>query len=395
MTGPLPRSRTGGFGFQVTATAPDDPEARRARVGLFTTPHGDVPTPAFMPVGTRGSVKGVLPRDIGEVGSTMILANTLHLHLRPGEETVARLGGLHRFMGWNGPILTDSGGYQVFSMADLRDLDDDGVTFKSIVDGSRIRFTPERAVEIQRTLGPDVFMAFDHCPSDPRDRRGVEEATARTHRWLERCRARFEADGGVEGTGQALFGIVQGGAFEDLRQGSVDAVAAHGFVGNAIGGVSVGEDRESMRLAVAAAAPRLPADRPRYLMGVGTPRDFFDAVAEGVDLFDCVTPTRHGRTHQVWTSRGRINLRNAGWKNCDEPLDEVFAGPHVKDLSIGVLRHLCLSGEMLGASLLSLHNLALFHRLMEMIREAIPAGRLAALRDEWVPRLEARRSPPG
>jgi len=394
MTDGLPRSSRAGFAFRVTATSPGDPGARRARTGVFTTPHGDVPTPAFMPVGTRGTIKGVLPRDIAEVGSTMILANTLHLHLRPGEETVARLGGLHRFMAWDGPILTDSGGYQVFSMADISTLDDGGVTFKSIVDGDRIRLTPERAIEIQRALAPDVFMAFDHCPSDPRDRAGVVAATDRTHRWLERCVRRFEEDGGVEGTDQALFGIVQGGAFEDLRAASVDAVAAHGLVGNAIGGVSVGEDRDSMRAAVAAAAPRLPADRPRYLMGVGTPADFFDAIAEGVDLFDCVTPTRHGRTHQVWTSAGRINLRNAGWKDCDEPLDPIFRAPHVRDFSIGTLRHLCLSNEMLGASLLSLHNLHLFHELMAMIRDAIPRGELAALRDEWVPRLGARRAAP-
>ncbi|MFT5732320.1 MAG: queuine tRNA-ribosyltransferase, partial [Planctomycetota bacterium] len=389
---PLPHFERAGFGYRVLATSPGDPEARRARVGVFTTPHGDVPTPAFMPVGTRGTIKGILPRDIGEVGSTMILANTLHLHLRPGEETVAALGGLHKFMGWDGPILTDSGGYQVFSMADISTLDDDGVTFKSIVDGDRIRLTPERAVQIQQRLGPDVFMAFDHCPPDPKDRIGVIEATSRTHRWLARCATEHEMAGGVEGTGQALFGIVQGGAFPDLRAASAEVVAGFDFVGNAIGGVSVGEDRESMRIAVAAAAPVLPADRPRYLMGVGTPRDFFDAIEAGVDLFDCVTPTRHGRTHQVWTSRGRINLRNAGWKNVDAPLDDVFIAPHVKDISIGVLRHLCLSGEMLGATLLSLHNLALFHQLMGLIREAIPKGELGALRDYWVPRLERRLS---
>ena len=214
----LPSSRQAGFAFQVKATAPGDPEAKRARVGCFTTPHGDVQTPAFMPVGTRGTIKGVLPRDIGEVGSTMILANTLHLHLRPGEDTVAALGGLHRFMSWDGPILTDSGGYQVFSMADISTLDDDGVTFKSIVDGDRIRLTPERAIQIQQRLGPDVYMAFDHCPADPKDRACVTEATDRTHRWLERCVEVYDGAGGVEGSGQALFGIVQGGAFEDLRR---------------------------------------------------------------------------------------------------------------------------------------------------------------------------------
>ncbi|MEM1449113.1 MAG: tRNA guanosine(34) transglycosylase Tgt [Planctomycetota bacterium] len=389
----LPSSAFHGFGHRVTATAPGDPSGRRARTGVFTTPHGDVPTPAFMPVGTRGTIKGILPRDIGAVGSTMILANTLHLHLRPGEETVRRLGGLHAFMGWDGPILTDSGGYQVFSMADISTLDDDGVTFRSIVDGDRIRLTPERAVAIQRALGPDVFMAFDHCPSDPLERRSVAEATSRTHRWLDRCVAAFEADGGVEGTGQALFGIVQGGVFEDLRRQSAETVAGFDLVGSAIGGVSVGEDREAMRVAVQAAAPALPPDRPRYLMGVGTPRDFFDAIEAGVDLFDCVTPTRHGRNHQVWTSRGRINLRNAGWKDVDAPLDEVFRAPHVADVPIGVLRHLCLSNEMLGATYLTLHNLHLFHELMRLIREAIPAGRLAALRDHWVERLERKITP--
>ncbi len=389
----LPSSSQAGFAFRVEAAAPGDPGARRARVGCFSTPHGDVQTPAFMPVGTRGTIKGVLPRDIGEVGSTMILANTLHLHLRPGEDTVAALGGLHRFMSWDGPILTDSGGYQVFSMADISTLDDDGVTFKSIVDGDRIRLTPERAIQIQQRLGPDVYMAFDHCPADPKDRSMVTEATDRTHRWLDRCVEVYRGAGGVEGSGQALFGIVQGGAFEDLRRASVDAVAGHELVGNAIGGVSVGEDRDAMRVAVQAAAPALPADRPRYLMGVGTPRDFFDAIEAGIDLFDCVTPTRHGRTHQVWTSRGRVNLRNAGWKNVEAPLDPVFRAPHVSDVPVGVLRHLCLSNEMLGATYLSLHNLNLFHELMGLIREAIPRGELAALRDHWVPRLERRLTP--
>jgi queuine tRNA-ribosyltransferase len=389
----LPSSSQAGFAFRVEAAAHGDPGARRARVGCFSTPHGDVQTPAFMPVGTRGTIKGVLPRDIGEVGSTMILANTLHLHLRPGEDTVAALGGLHRFMSWDGPILTDSGGYQVFSMADISTLDDDGVTFKSIVDGDRIRLTPERAIQIQQRLGPDVYMAFDHCPADPKDRRMVTEATDRTHRWLDRCVEVYRQAGGVEGSGQALFGIVQGGAFDDLRRSSVEAIAGHDLVGNAIGGVSVGEDRDAMRVAVEAAAPALPADRPRYLMGVGTPRDFFDAIAAGIDLFDCVTPTRHGRTHQVWTSRGRVNLRNAGWKNVDAPLDPVFRAPHVSDVPVGVLRHLCLSNEMLGATYLSLHNLHLFHELMGLIREAIPRGELAALRDHWVPRLERRLTP--
>jgi queuine tRNA-ribosyltransferase len=388
----LPSSRfetpRGPFGFRVVARASEGP----ARVGVFTTPHGDVATPAFMPVGTRGTVKGVLPRDLADVGSTMILANTLHLHLRPGEAVVAGLGGLHRFMAWDGPILTDSGGYQVFSMADLRTLNEDGVTFQSIVDGDRIHLSPERAVEIQRALGADVFMAFDHCPADPTDRAQVSDATARTHRWLERCRARFERDGGLA-TGQALFGIVQGGAFPDLREASVDAVAAHGFVGNAIGGVSVGEDREQMLIAVEAAAPRLPEDRPRYLMGVGTPRDFIDAVARGVDLFDCVTPTRHGRNHQVWTTRGKINVRNGGWKDYGGPLDPGLVVPHVSAFPLGVLRHYAVSDEMLAGMLLTLQNIAFFHHLMDLVRAAIRAGTLARLRADVLPRFERKLTP--
>ena len=378
------------FSFRVGSRCPGS----HARTGRFATPHGVVETPAFMPVGTRGTVKGVHPRELAEAGSTMILANTLHLHLRPGEETVARLGGLHRFMNWDGPILTDSGGFQVFSMSDVAAVDDDGATFRSIVDGSSVRFTPERTVDIQRRLGADVVMAFDQCPPDALDRPAVSAATDRTHRWLERCVARWRATGGLE-SGQALFGIVQGGAFPDLRASSVEAVCAHDLVGYAIGGVSVGEDRAAMRDAVEAAAPRLPEDRPRYLMGVGTPTDFFDAVERGVDLFDCVTATRHGRNHQVFTSAGRVNLRNRGWKDCDRPLDPECESPALKGFSMGVLRHLCRTNEMLGAVLLTLHNLWFFHRLMERIRGAIAEGSLRSLRTAVEERVEGKLSPEG
>jgi queuine tRNA-ribosyltransferase len=322
----------------------------------------------------------------------MVLANALHLHLRPGEKTVAGLGGLHRFMNWDGPILTDSGGYQVFSMADISTIDDEGVTFKSVVDGAKVRITPERAIDIQLDLGADVIMAFDQCPGNPLDRGEVQTACDRTHRWLARCADRWQAAGGLE-TGQALFGIVQGGSFEDLRRASVDAVASHDFVGYAVGGVSVGEDREAVRAAVAASAPLLPENKPRYLMGVGTPRDFFDAVELGVDLFDCVTPTRHGRTHQAFTTRGRMNLRNSGWKDCDRPLDPECESPALKGFSIGVLRHLCRTNEMLGATLLSLHNLYFFHSLMTRIRAAIVEGRLAELRQEVLAGTEQRLAP--
>jgi len=364
-----------GFSFQVEAAAPTGP----ARCGTFHTPHGSMATPAFMPVGTRGTVKGVLPRDLAAAGARMILANAYHLHLRPGEEVVEQLGGLHAFMAWDGPILTDSGGYQVFSMEDIASIDDDGVSFRSIVDGSPVRLTPERVIDIECALGPDVMMAFDHCPKDPHDRALVQLATDRTHRWLARCVTRWRERGGLD-RGQALFGIVQGGAFEDLRRASVDAVCSHELVGFAVGGVSVGEDREAMREAVGITAPLLPEDRPRYLMGVGTPLDFLDAVECGIDMFDCVTPTRHARNHQVFTSQGLMNLRNAGWRDDERPIDPECACPACASYSRGVLRHLCATNEMLAGVLLSLHNLHVFHSLMARIREAIPRGALGDLR---------------
>lgn len=376
------------FGFRITAQEPTGP----ARCGVLDTPHGPVTTPAFMPVGTRGTVKGILPRDLSASGSSMILANTLHMHLRPGEATVRDLGGLHKLMAWDAPILTDSGGYQVFSMADISSLDDDGVTFRSIVDGSRIRFTPEFAMDVQRDLGADVIMAFDHCPAEPTDRAAVQAATDRTQRWLDRCVARWKENGGLD-RGQALFGIVQGGAFADLRAASVSATCAHDLVGYAVGGVSVGEDRDAIHAAFEAAIPLLPVDKPRYLMGIGTPLDFFEAISRGADLFDCVTPTRHGRNHQAFTSLGRVNVRNAGWKERNDSLDPNCPCPACSEFPIGALRHLCVCDEMLGASLLSLHNIYAFHSLMEKIRAAIAAGTLAELRANLLPLMEQRRKP--
>jgi queuine tRNA-ribosyltransferase len=375
------------FGYRTLAECPHS----NARSGVFSTPHGDMATPAFMPVGTRATVKGIMPRDLLEAGSTTILANTLHLHLRPGEDTIAELGGLHRVMNWDGPILTDSGGYQVFSMLDINQIDDDGVTFRSIVDGSAVRFTPERVIDIQHKLGADVIMAFDHCPADPRERESVRVATERTHRWLDRCVERWRAKGGT-GSGQALFGIVQGGAFEDLRRASVEAVCSHDLVGYAVGGVSVGEDREMMQAAVQASMPHLPADKPRYLMGVGTPLDFFDAIEAGTDMFDCVSPTRHGRNHQAFTSTGRVNLRNAIWKNDPSPLDPECPCPACTGFSRGTLRHLSTTGEMLAGVLLTLHNLYVFHRLMSRIRGAIADGSLPQLRAQVGQRMQARET---
>ncbi|MEM7308636.1 MAG: tRNA guanosine(34) transglycosylase Tgt [Planctomycetota bacterium] len=372
------------FSFRLEATCPHT----GARAGRFVTPHGEVKTPFFMPVGTRGTVKGIHPSMLRDIGSQVVLANTYHLHLRPGEETVRTLGGLHDFMGWSGPILTDSGGYQIFSLAHLTSIDEDGATLKSLVDGSDVRFTPESVIDIERDLGADVIMALDHCPPDPQERDAVAAATDRTHRWLERCVSRWRENGSEE-AGQALFGIVQGGAFPDLRAASVQAVTEHDLVGYAIGGVSVGEQVDAMRVAVEAAAPLLPADRPRYLMGIGTPRDCLDAVAAGVDMFDCVTPTRHGRTHQAFTTGGRINLRNRRYRDDPTPLDPDADHELLRGFSRGYLRHLCKSDEMLGAMLLSLHNLRFFHRLMEDARQAIFDGTLPELRERarsWMDR---------
>jgi queuine tRNA-ribosyltransferase len=361
----------------------------RARTGVFTTPHGDVPTPAFMPVGTRGSVKGVRPDELRSLGTRMLLGNTYHLALRPGHELVRELGGLHRFMGWDGPILTDSGGYQIFSLSDLTKIDEDGATLRSVVDGAKVRFTPESVMEIEHALGADVIMALDHCPGVPEDRAAVADATARTHRWLARCVRAWQARGGVA-SGQALFGIVQGGAFDDLRAESVAAVTAHELPGYAIGGVSVGEDRAAMRRAVDAAAPLLPEQKPRYLMGVGTPLDLYEAVSAGVDLFDCVTPTRHGRNHQAFTFEGRLNLRNARFERDQGPLDPGCDCPACRCVSRAYLRHLCQAGEMLAGVLLTQHNLRFFHRCMERMRAAIEGGTLAELRPT-IERAQERR----
>lgn len=379
---------TAGFAFERTTRCP----STQARLGRFDTPHGPVETPAFMPVGTRATVKGMLPRDLRELGTQMVLANTYHLHLRPGEDVIERLGGLHRVMAWNGPILTDSGGYQVFSMSDIRSLDDDGATFKSVVDGSLVRLSPERAVEIQLKLGADVAMAFDHCPGDPTSRSEVAAATERTHRWLDRCVARHRELGGPD-RGQALFGIVQGGAFPDLRAASLEAICAHDLVGYAVGGVSVGEDREAVRVALETTGAALPADRPRYLMGVGTPRDLLEAIALGFDLFDCVTPTRHARTHTAYTSRGRVNLRNRGFQDDPAPLDPACDCPACAQFSRGTLRHLCTTGEMLGPILLTQHNLRVFHSLMQRARAAIAEGSLPQLAELVVERMSRRLSP--
>ncbi len=364
----MPRAVT----FQSVAKSAES----HARRGIVTTPHGAFETPAFMPVGTQATVKGLTPDQIRDVGSTMILANTYHLALRPGEKTVKALGGLHAFMGWDGPILTDSGGFQVFSMSDRSEMTEKGVTFRSHLDGSKLELTPEHATEIQQDLGADVAMCFDHCPALPAEKSQIAEAVERTIRWAARCRdAHTRPD-------QALFGIVQGGSHEDLRAQCVEKLIELDFPGYAVGGVSVGEGREEVRKALEVTTHRLPEDRPRYLMGVGRPEDILHAVSTGIDLFDCVLPTRNGRNATCLTANGPLKLRNAAHKLDPGPIEVGCECLACSRFSRAYIRHLFIAGEMLGPILASIHNLAYLHRLMKEIREAISAGRFVQYKSE-------------
>ncbi len=330
-----------------------------------------------MPVGTLGTVKAMTWEDVEELGFRLVLGNTFHLYLRPGSDRIARLGGLHRFAGWSGALLTDSGGFQVFSLKDLRTITEAGVRFRSPVDGSYHDFTPERVMQIQHELGADVIMAFDECPPYPASWQYVKDSLDRTHRWAERCFAEHRRLGGD----QLLFGIVQGGAHEDLRIASAQAIAALPFPGIAVGGVSVGEPTAEMRRVVETVLPHLPADRPRYLMGVGTPDDLLDSVVAGVDMFDCVLPTRLGRTGALYTSRGRVNIQNARWADEPGPVDPNCSCRVCRRHSAAYLRHLHRTNEILGSRLCTYHNLAFYARLMGDIRAAIETNTLLALRD--------------
>ncbi len=327
-----------------------------------------------MPVGTQATVKGLTPDMLRAVGSTMILANTYHLALRPGEEVVRELGGLHRFMAWDGPILTDSGGFQAFSMADRSVLTERGVAFRSHLDGRLLDLTPERAVQVQEALGADVAMCLDQCPALPSSKEAIADAVARTIRWAARCKeARTRSD-------QALFGIVQGGSHEDLRAECAERLIELDFPGYAVGGVSVGEGREEVRKALRVTAPRLPEDRPRYLMGVGRPQDLLDAVATGIDLFDCVLPTRNGRNATCLTARGVVKMKNAAHRLDPGPIEAGCDCLACSRFSRSYIRHLFIAGEMLGPILASLHNLAYLHRLMKEMREAISEDRFVPYR---------------
>lgn len=343
-----------------------------ARAGRLETAHGPIDTPIFMPVGTAGTVKAMLPASVKATGASIILGNTYHLMLRPGAERVAAMGGLHKFMNWPGPILTDSGGFQVMSLAGLRKLDEEGVTFASHIDGQRVKLTPESSTVIQHLLDATITMAFDECTEYPAPHDKAAESMRLSMRWAERSRGAFQAR---EGYGQ--FGIVQGSTFEDLRQESADALRQIDFEGYAIGGLAVGEGQQEMFRSLDFTTPMLPDDRPRYLMGVGKPGDLVGAVARGVDMFDCVAPTRSGRNGQSFTRRGTVNLRNARHKDDPRPLDEACACPACTDYSRAYLHHLIKAKEILAAMLLTWHNLHYYQQLMQGMRAAIQEGRFA------------------
>ncbi len=354
-----------------------------ARAATLTTAHGVVETPVFMPVGTKAAVKGFDPDELRGLGAAIVLANTYHLHFRPGEDLIAELGGLHRFMGWDGPILTDSGGFQVFSLLDTARIDADGVTFRSVYDGSPARFTPELAMEIQRALGADIAMCFDECPPGDAPREAVARAVARTSAWAERCAAVEPAPG------QLRFGIVQGGVDLDLRRESAAAVTSLGFDGHALGGLSVGEDRGRMFEVTGATAPLLPADRPRYFMGIGDPEAILRVIAAGIDMFDCVLPTRLGRTGSAFSWDGRLNLRNARFARDPGPLDERCRCTTCSRFSRAYIRHLVTQDEILGLRLLSVHNVTFLLDLTRSAREAILEGRFDVFLRESLDRLNA------
>lgn len=371
--------------FEFTLDACDG----SARAGRLRTPRGEVPTPTFMPVGTQATVKSLTPEEVAGVGARMVLGNTYHLFLRPGHDVVRDLGGLHAFMRWSGPILTDSGGYQVFSLAHINEVREDGVVFQSHIDGSRHLFTPERVVEIQRALGADVIMAFDQCPPGGADRQSVIEANRRTATWLVRCRRRFqelEAEGSPRE--QALFPVLQGNVYDDLRASALaDIRNAGDWKGLGIGGLSVGEPKDDMWRVLEALDPKVPAGWARYLMGVGYPDDLLEAVARGCDMFDCVAPTRNARHGTAWTSaEGQVNLKGARFKRDSRPLDEGCDCLTCERFDRAYVRHLVTAGELLGHRLVSIHNLRFLIRLTEVARERIVEGSFAAWKDDWLER---------
>jgi queuine tRNA-ribosyltransferase len=361
------------FSFELFA----EDKNSHARAGVIHTPHGDIPTPVFAPVGTQATVKTLTPADLQELGAKLILSNTYHLYLRPGADLIANFGGLHHFMQWPGPILTDSGGFQVFSLEGLRKVDDDGVTFRSHIDGSEHRFTPEKVIAIQEKLGADIIMAFDECPP-PQDYNYNVEALRRTHHWAERCKVAHRR------TDQALYGIVQGGVFADLRAQSAEFLTPLDFPGYGIGGLSVGETKAEMHAMLEVLHPLLPREKPRYLMGVGSPEDLFEGVARGVDQFDCVLPTRIARNGAVFTHQGRINLRNARFATDKNPIEAGCECYTCRTFSLAYLRHLLIAEEILALRLTTLHNLHIMLTIIRRIRQAIFDGTFSTYKNEFL-----------
>ena len=359
----------------------------RARRGVFTCPHGTVQTPVFMNVGTQGAIKGaVSARDLKEIGCQIELSNTYHLHLRPGDRTVKELGGLHQFMGWDGPILTDSGGFQVFSLASLRKIKEEGVYFSSHIDGRKIFMGPEESMQIQSNLGSDIAMAFDECIENPSPREYVERSIARTTRWLERCvkeHKRLNEQPDCVNPGQMLFGINQGGTYADLRVQHMEDIAKLDCDGYAIGGLAVGEPTQVMYDIIDAVEPHMPKEKPRYLMGVGTPSNIIEAVARGVDFFDCVMPARNARHGKLYTWKGTINIKNEKYKLDKRPIDEGCTCPACQHFSRAYLRHLVTAGEMLAMRLAVLHNLHFYNELMQRIRDSLDAGTFEQFRQTY------------
>lgn len=362
------------FEFNITA------KNNYARTGVFSTPHGDLMTPVFAPVGTQATVKTLTPKHLKDINASLVLSNTYHLYLRPGDELVRDMGGLHKFMQWHKPMLTDSGGFQVFSLAQTRKIDEDGVTFKSHIDGSTHRFTPEKSIQIQENLGADIIMAFDEC-ADPNDHAYIQKAMERTHRWAERSlKAKTRQD-------QALFGIVQGGVNPTLRAESAKFIASLDTPGIAIGGLSVGETKQEMHDTLDVVTPLLPENKPRYLMGVGTPEDLINGVLRGVDIFDCVLPTRLARHHSAFAPEGRLNLMNASFARDERPIDETCDCYACQTFTRAYIRHLIVAKELLAGTLISIHNLRALIRLMEQIRVYIADGsfdsRAVELLSQW------------
>lgn len=362
-----------------------------ARAGVITTDHGEIETPIFMPVGTVGSVKGVGVNDLeNDIKAQIILGNTYHLYLRPGLEVLEECGGLHKFNSWEHPILTDSGGFQVFSLTGIRKMKEEGVEFRSHIDGSKHLFTPERVMDIERTIGADIMMAFDECTPGTADYRYAKLSMERTHRWLDRCVDRFNSTEPKYGYRQSLFPIVQGCTYADLRTHSAEYIASKGCDGNAIGGLAVGEPTETMYEMIEVVNAILPKDKPRYLMGVGTPANIIEAISRGVDMFDCVMPTRNGRNGMIFTSEGIINIKNERWKNDFSPIDangSSFVDTHY---SKAYLRHLIISKELLGAVIASVHNLAFYLQLVKTARKHIIEGDFTQWRDMILPKLTSR-----